>query len=105
VNLVSETYRREGWQVESVEQKRCGFDLLCVQGGVEAHVEVKGVAGAQRRFVITAGELRRAREDDRFVLALFAAGGGTSARREISKRLHLRSDPVLGYSNHSNRSG
>jgi len=30
VNLVSETYRQEGWQVESVEGRRCGFDLYCV---------------------------------------------------------------------------
>jgi hypothetical protein len=70
VNLVSETYRQEGWLVESVEEKRCSFDLHCVRHGEEAHVEVKGVAGAERQFVITAGELRRAREDDRFVLAL-----------------------------------
>jgi hypothetical protein len=70
VNLVSETYRQEGWQVESVEERRCGFDLYCVRHSEEVHVEVKGVEGAERRFVITAGELRRAREDDRFVLAL-----------------------------------
>jgi Protein NO VEIN, C-terminal len=70
VKLVSETYRQEGWRVESVEERRCGFDLYCVRDGEEARVEVKGVAGAERRFVITAGELRCAREDDQFVLAL-----------------------------------
>jgi hypothetical protein len=31
---------------------------------------VKGVAGRERKFVITAGELRRAQQDEHFVLAL-----------------------------------
>lgn len=70
VNLVSEWYRREGWRVESVEALRCGYDLRCVRGVEEAHVEVKGVAGVERRFVITAGELRSAHADDLYVLAL-----------------------------------
>lgn len=70
VNLVIETYRQEGWQVVSVEERKCGFDLLCARDGEEAHVEVKGVAGEDRRFVITAGELLRAVDDDQFVLAL-----------------------------------
>src|SRR5215813_4632517 len=48
VSLVSETYQREGWQVESVEQKRCSFDLPCVRDGEEAHVEVKGVVSHPR---------------------------------------------------------
>lgn len=84
VSLVSETYRREGWQVESVEQKRCGFDLRCTRNREEAHVEVKGVAGAERRFVITAGELRYAREDDRFVLALVTSA---LSSRPVPERL------------------
>jgi len=70
VNLVCERYRREGWRVESVEELRYGYDLHCVRDGEEAHVEVKGVAGVERRFVITAGELRCAHEDDLYVLAL-----------------------------------
>jgi hypothetical protein len=47
VNLVSETYRREGWHVESVEQERCGFDLRCLRNDQEAHVEVKGDLSSQ----------------------------------------------------------
>ena len=70
VAVVSEAYRNEGWEVISVEHERCGFDLRCSRGTEEAHVEVKGVAGGERRFVITAGELRRAQEDHQFVLAL-----------------------------------
>jgi len=66
----SAAYRREGWSVESVEQEQCSFDLRCTRGSELAHVEVKGVAGRERRFVITAGELRRAQQDEHFVLAL-----------------------------------
>jgi hypothetical protein len=70
VRIASEWYRREGWQVASVEAQRCGFDLLCERDGTEVHVEVKGATGSERRFVVTAGELRHATDDDRFVLAL-----------------------------------
>lgn len=70
VGIVAEWYRREGWQVTSVEAQRCGFDLLCRRDGTEAHVEVKGAAGNERRFIVTAGELRHATSDDRFMLAL-----------------------------------
>lgn len=73
VNLVRKTYLQEGWQVVSVEEKRCGFDLHCIRNKEEVHVEVKGVAGVERRFVITAGELRCALDDEQFVLALVTA--------------------------------
>jgi Protein NO VEIN, C-terminal len=70
VRIVSEWYRKEGWQVKSVEAQRCGFDLLCERDGTEVHVEVKGAAGSERRFIVTAGELRHASDDDRCILAL-----------------------------------
>ena len=53
-----------------MEAQRCGFDLLCTRNGTKEHVEVKGVAGSERRFIITAGELRQARDNECFVLAL-----------------------------------
>lgn len=50
----------EGWSVESVERDRIGFDLLCTRPDGEArHVEVKGVRGSARSFIITEGELLR----------------------------------------------
>jgi len=70
VRIVSGRYAKEGWQVTSVEAKRCGFDLLCMRDGIEEHVEAKGVASTERRFVITAGELKQAKNDECFVLAL-----------------------------------
>jgi hypothetical protein len=98
VNLVSETYRQEDWQVVSVEETRCGFDLLCVRGEEEAHVEVKGVGGADRRFVITAGELRRAFDDDQFVLALVTSALSSQPVLERLPAVRFRSaftfDPI-----------
>jgi len=69
IRCVWEWHETRGWEVESVEDQRCGFDLLCRRRGKELHVEVKGVAGSGVRFIVTAGELRRASEDEDFVLA------------------------------------
>lgn len=41
VRVVTEWYSNRGWEVVSVENQRCGFDLLCRRNGTEAHVEVK----------------------------------------------------------------
>lgn len=70
IRVVSGRYRKEGWQVASVEAQRCGFDLLCRRDGKEAHIEVKGTTGSERRCIVTAAELRHAKDDDHFVLAL-----------------------------------
>ena len=69
IQAVQRWYRRRGWSVVSVEKEGCGFDLLCNRDGQEVHVEVKGVSGDAERFIATANEVRRAREDDHFVLA------------------------------------
>jgi hypothetical protein len=68
VEHVTKQYEDAGWTVESVEADKCGYDLLCKNGGDEEHVEVKGVRGAALSFIITAGEVRRAKRDSRFVL-------------------------------------
>jgi hypothetical protein len=70
VQRVRVWYEQAGWEVVSVEAQRCGFDLLCTRKGAEDRVEVKGATGSEWRFSITAAELRQARENERFVLAL-----------------------------------
>jgi hypothetical protein len=45
VSSVTKDYELRGWIVKSVEQEKCGFDLCCVKGSIEEHVEVKGVQG------------------------------------------------------------
>jgi len=68
VECVTKQYKAAGWNVTSVEADRCGYDLLCKKREAEEHVEVKGVRGAAPSFIITAGEVRRARTDPHFVL-------------------------------------
>lgn len=60
-----------GWAVQSVERDRIGYDLLCTRtDGEERHVEVKGSRGPSLGFIITEGEVRRAKDDPDFWLYL-----------------------------------
>ncbi len=68
VSFVSEWYEERGWGIQSVEAERCCYDLLCMKGSAEEHVEVKGVKGTVLSFIITAGEVRQARTNPRFIL-------------------------------------
>ena len=70
IELVTEHYESQGWSVRSVESEKRGFDLLCVKKSYEEHVEVKGVRGEVVSLIITAGEVKRSRNDDRFVLCV-----------------------------------
>jgi len=82
VQHVIQLYESSGWTVISVENERCGFDLVCKKGPREEHVEVKGARGTEKTFIITAGELRKAKEDPFFVLCL--VNGVLSDRPEVS---------------------
>lgn len=68
VNAVTADYEDRGWQVQSVEADRCGYDLVCRKGRRTEHVEVKGVAGASAAFILTDGEKRKAESDESFFL-------------------------------------
>ncbi len=67
VQTVTAIYRKTGWKVESVEQERLGFDLLCSKGMRVEKVEVKGVSGGGVSFFITRRERQTAKDKD-FVL-------------------------------------
>jgi hypothetical protein len=70
VEAVAREYQWGGWSVRSVERDNCGFDLECTKGVTVEQVEVKGVRGTGLCFVITAGEVRQARENPKFVLVV-----------------------------------
>jgi len=70
VSHVTREYKQSGWNVESVEQDKCGYDLLCTKGTIEEHVEVKGIRGLDPSFIITAGEVRNACRDTNHVFCL-----------------------------------
>jgi hypothetical protein len=76
-------YKSRRWRVRSVERDKCGYDLVCTRGSSEEHVEVKGVQGEVRSFIITSGEIRRAENDKS--LTVFVLTGALS-RRPIHRR-------------------
>lgn len=70
VDAVRQWFVDEGWTVESRESETCGYDLLCRKGRSEQHVEVKGVAGEELCFMITANEVTTAKRDSQFLLSV-----------------------------------
>lgn len=68
VRHVTARLKKDGWTVENVENRYCGFDLLCRRLDEELHVEVKGASGPEQRFIITAGEVGCAEDDPLFQL-------------------------------------
>ncbi|MBI2302221.1 MAG: DUF3883 domain-containing protein [Armatimonadetes bacterium] len=82
VACVTRRYQARGWQVESVEDQKVGYDLLCRTGRQLAHVEVKGVQGTELAFNITAGEVACARHDGFWTLCVVCSA--------LSERPRLR---------------
>lgn len=70
VDAVRQWFADEGWAVDSRESEKCGYDLLCRKGRIEQHVEVKGVAGEELCFMITANEVTTAKRDPQFLLSV-----------------------------------
>ncbi|HOT91082.1 MAG TPA: DUF3883 domain-containing protein [Anaerolineae bacterium] len=70
IKVVTEYYQERGWNVESVESQKCGYDLLCTKDTAQEHVEVKGVQGDGISFIITSGEVKQSQSDKNFVLCV-----------------------------------
>jgi Domain of unknown function (DUF3883) len=49
----------DGWQVEDVSPSK-SFDYIAREGGVELHVEVKGLVGSLPQVLLTINEKRHA---------------------------------------------
>jgi hypothetical protein len=80
VDKVRELFEEKGWQVHSRESECVGYDLKCVKGNQEKHIEVKGTRGDVERFIVTRKELDTLRRDPKFVLAVVLRAIGTDAR-------------------------
>lgn len=93
ISHVRGQYESDGWQVVSVESEKRGYDLLCTNGAKSEHVEVKGVQSAIPSFIVTANEVKQARDDTAFVICVV-----TSALSDAPK-LHRFSgrDFINGY--------
>jgi hypothetical protein len=64
--FVRTLYETDGWKVESVEAEKCGYDLRCSKGRKNLFLEVKGIKGSLLNFIITEGEVRRAKSEANF---------------------------------------
>ncbi|MBA2748309.1 MAG: DUF3883 domain-containing protein [Acidobacteria bacterium] len=69
-SFVRKWYEERGWSVQSVEAEKCGYDLRCINDGLEEHVEVKGVQGEIPSFIITAGEVRQSKNNALFKICV-----------------------------------
>jgi len=70
ISAVRSQLKREGWNVKSTERAKIGYDLECRRSREMLHVEVKGIRGSARSFILTEGERRRAFSDPTFRIAL-----------------------------------
>ena len=56
VKFVTNHLRKKGYNIISVEDQNCGYDLLASKGKSSLEVEVKGTAGSEERFFLTRNE-------------------------------------------------
>src|SRR5437773_2012522 len=70
IKHVTKHLRSLGWQVRDISQHKLGYDLSCRKRKSALHVEVKGIAGPRRQFIITRAERRQWGTDKTFALAL-----------------------------------
>lgn len=70
IRYVKAKLKRAGYKVRSREHEICGYDLHATQSTRELHVEVKGMSGERRRFFITRTELKEAKRDRDWRLAV-----------------------------------
>jgi hypothetical protein len=79
-SFVRRWYEERGWNVQSVEAEKCGYDLRCVNNGLEEHVEVKGVQGEIPAFIITAGEVRQSKNNTLFKICVVTCALSTQPK-------------------------
>lgn len=70
MQAVSAMYKQDGWRVEDVSDRNYGWDLACSRGTESYKLEVKGVSGDRPSVLLTANELRAAREESDWWLAV-----------------------------------
>jgi hypothetical protein len=81
IKAAKKHYKGDGWNVQSVEAQKIGFDLLCRKGKLELHV---GTAGVGAGFILTGGEYRTAESDERYELCLVESALSNPKRNIIT---------------------
>lgn len=92
MKVVSDSYRKDRWVIEDVTRKNCGWDLTATRSGEERHLEVKGVTGAQPRFLLTRNEFDIASRDPSWRLAI------VTSVKTLAKLAEYEPDTVLAAS-------
>ncbi len=80
VEYVRRHYALDGWKVVDRQADACGYDLQVVRRSKELHLEVKGTAGAEPAFILTANEMKCAETDEAFRLCVLTDALGTGPR-------------------------
>lgn len=62
MDAVASSYEKAGWAAEDVSAEKVGWDLTFTQGDRIARVEVTGVSGDHPNVLLTANEIRAAKE-------------------------------------------
>ncbi|MGY1829061.1 DUF3883 domain-containing protein [Geodermatophilus sp. SYSU D01180] len=89
MRAVRDAYEGDGWEVEDVSARNCGWDLTCTSRRQVAKVEVKGVRGARPAVILTANEVRAARNDQHWVLAVVLQALGAAEVVEFTAQQAL----------------
>ena len=99
MKIAATWYEKRGWNVIDVSDKGgLGYDLQCVLGGREKHVEVKGTSGDREDFHMTLSEKERSETDDDFVVFVVteALSSRPKSRRynraEFARKFRLNPD-------------
>jgi|GEM_PF-3986221 hypothetical protein len=83
IKFVIRHYKQQGWNVQSVEFEKRGYDLLCTKGTREEHVEVKGIKGTELSFIVTSREVEQAHIDPHSVFCVVTSA--LSKRPKLSR--------------------
>lgn len=67
---VEHHYEAAGWTITRVAHLNCGWDLTATRQDEERHLEVKGVSSSMPSVLLTRNELRTAKVDPVWVLAV-----------------------------------
>jgi hypothetical protein len=101
MRVVTEDYEARGWKVEDVSLQNVGWDLTCRKSRDKHLVEVKGRSIRKPVVLLTPNELRAAREDpgwclavvtdalNRPVLAMYDAAEAVEAAQPLVYRIDL----------------
>lgn len=62
IKAITNYYEEQGCKVISVESQNLGYDLICkAKNGIELHIEVKGISGKGKQFIISYNEFTEAK--------------------------------------------